>query len=65
MLGFLASRGTGHMSFFHEPGNRFCPTFDMKFIENIREVVLNRFIAQAKLDGDLLIGFSFSQKRQD
>lgn len=65
VLEFLTSHGTGHMCFLHEPGHGFRPAFDMQLIKNIGQVVFHRFIAQAQLEGDFLIGFSFSQKRQD
>lgn len=53
------------MGFLHEPGHGFRTALDMKFIKDICQVVFDGFVAQAKLDGNLLIRFSFSQKRED
>ena len=65
VLEVLTSRTTEYLGFLHEPGNGFCPTLDLKLVKNIGQVVFHRFVAQAKLDGDLLVRFPFSQKRQD
>ena len=65
VLEFLTSDGTGHMRFLHEPGHGLRPAFDMQFIKNIGQLVFHRFVAQAQLEGDFLIGFPFSQKRQN
>ena len=65
LLETLTSRATGYLGFLHEPGNGFCSTLDLKLVKDICQVVFHRFVAQAKLNGNFFICFSFSQKRQD
>lgn len=64
-LQFMTSHSGSYMRFLHEPGNGFRSSFHMKFLKDIGQVVFHRFVAQAELDGNLLIGFSFSQEGQD
>lgn len=53
------------MAFFHEPGNGLGSAFDMELIKDIRQVVFDRLIAQAEMDGNLFICFPFGQQRQN
>ncbi len=53
------------MVFFEEPSNGLSPPLHMEFIKDIRQVVFYRFIAQAEMDGNFFICFSFGKQRQD
>ena len=57
--------GIGRPGFFDEPGDGFSSSLHVQFVKDVREVILDGVVAQAKVRGDLLICLSIRKERHD
>ena len=50
---------------FHKKSRSLCASRDAKFLKNIRQVVLDRFVAEPEGNGDFLVGLAFGNQGHD
>jgi hypothetical protein len=50
---------------FYKKSRSLCAPCDAKLLKNIRQIVLDRFIAQPEGNGDFLVGLALSNQGHD
>ena len=48
---------------FHEKCRGLCTSRDTKFLKDVRQIVLHRFVAESEGHGNFLIGLAFGNQR--